>query len=798
MTGRETKSGTETSGLAKTVIGGTRSHLPGEEHVSGSATVILIWALLLLLAASPVFAQQKPLTIETSVMQPPVALGRPMLTWWDIKIPGSGLVVGRFRFDIKSEGYKFATAETEELTLNGPEQRVRVVLPPVNCPQYVDQLQVDISFEGARFKGPVGQQVLRIPFARKTVFLALVGESRTVRKQSQRRAQMIERLRFENLVPSTYEKRIDDPVFEHVKTVFASVDPSDMPSESLSYCGYDLVVLIEDEFRSLRKPQLEALLAWIRAGGALYLEPKGVLEPYHVDFLKRLTADDHRDLVFQLEPSGKLPEETIPDHQVAIAIQCGLGDLLLRTSDSDVDATPEEWLPLVAPLWKSRLAPVARPKQAGWTTGQDGQPQFQPDAVNYDPYALGMSAHVRYEQTQSDLLDRLMPDGVRMVPLSLLAFILLVFVCLIGPGDYFILGWLRIRKMTWLTFPLATIGVTTLTVWLSNSYMSTAETRRALVIRDLDRNGEIVRTNRFELLFIASTHRVTTEIEKGLFTPLNAGGHSLYGGTGIPGGPGFPAYGSMQNGMPGGTMVISGTMVINGQIVNIPGQGPIGGEVVSRTVNTEVQGRIPTQYEVKQNIAKWTPQLNRHFSIPGTAASPQIEWSAFDLHRSDMNWNNDHSIPPQVLAEAQKQFGSQAMVACFSGFDGWAYDRASTWRSVRSPDTMNNQLTEVQQQQMQMQRQLMQQTNFRAAVFGLSARQVEFEADLFRWLYQASVATADVGTFALTKQTTPKGGSSCDDLLLLDGSDPEAWLLAIIVPEKDDFVVYRKLMRFQD
>ena len=72
------------------------------------------------------------------------------------------------------------------------------------------------------------------------------------------------------------------------------------------------------------------------------------------------------------------------------------------------------------------------------------------------------------------------------------------------------------------------------------------------------------------------------------------------------------------------------------------------------------------------------------------------------------------------------------------------------------------------------------------------------EPELFRWLFQASVASVEQGTFALMKQTSPKGGAIGDDLPLLDSSDPKAWLLVIIVPEKDDFVVYRKLMTFQE
>ena len=79
---------------------------------------------------------------------------------------------------------------------------------------------------------------------------------------------------------------------------------------------------------------------------------------------------------------------------------------------------------------------------------------------------------------------------------------------------------------------------------------------------------------------------------------------------------------------------------------------------------------------------------------------------------------------------------------------------------------------------------------------GNLANSVQFEADLFRWIYQASLPVSDQGPFALTRQTTPKGGTICDDLTLLDTSDLMAWLLAIVVPENDDFVVYRKLMRF--
>ena len=292
----------------------------------GRATILVVFslsglALNALAQSSPV--PQKSLTIESANIQPPVALGRPMLTWWDVKIPGSALVVGKFQFAIKSGDFLFATLETEELTLNGPEQRIRVLLPPVDCAQSVDRLYVDISFQGKKYSGPLGQQILRVPFTTKTVFMGLIGESRLGQKRSVRREKIIERLRFESLIP---EARYSlGEAKELVTTIFASIDLNDFPTDPLAYCGYDLVILLDMEFRNLRKPQLEGLLSWVQGGGSLFIEPNGVLEPYHLDFLRKLTDEDRSGLVIQVDPAGKLPLESTPSGPAPVAIDSRLG-----------------------------------------------------------------------------------------------------------------------------------------------------------------------------------------------------------------------------------------------------------------------------------------------------------------------------------------------------------------------------------------------------------------------------------------------------------------------------------------
>jgi hypothetical protein len=237
------------------------------------------------------------------------------------------------------------------------------------------------------------------------------------------------------------------------------------------------------------------------------------------------------------------------------------------------------------------------------------------------------------------------------------------------------------------------------------------------------------------------------------------------------------------------------TVAPNGQLISlgyVGGSGPqgVGGDGQIRAVATQVEGRIPTQFTATQELAKWTPQINRVMSIPGSAASPEIDWGEFDLKMSDLRTIREHVVPPQLLSRVKATFGPKAIVACFSGTEGWASDRSPGWRSARPESVRSSQDYNA----------FINSGTMNINAYGADniAKSAIFEGNLFCWIYRASVVSSDPGVFALTKQTAPKGGMRCDDLPLLDSSDPTAWLIAIIVPEKEDFVVYRKLMRFLD
>lgn len=356
-----------------------------------------------------------------------------------------------------------------------------------------------------------------------------------------------------------------------------------------------------------------------------------------------------------------------------------------------------------------------------------------------------------------------------MVPLWLLGGLLLGFVVVIGPVDYIGLGWLKARKFTWVTFPAATILVTALTVWISNSYMTTGEARRALVLRDVGEDGSVVRTNRFELLFLSAARTVQTEVKKGTFSPLATTSemNALY----------------QQYGQYNMTLSRRGPGLAYGQPTHQSHAPP------------RLTGRIPVEYIAAQDLPKWTPQLNRTFSIPGATEEPVVDWRSLTQGEITRTMFNAQALPAQLVARVRSQFGSTALVACFGPKGSWAYDRAAGWWRNR-----DQQVSGMNGGIYQQNAQLASQVNARMVAMGAldyTATQlpadIQQQSGLFRWLYQHSVAMPR-GLFGLVSAVGPKGSSDLDDLPIYDSTDPTHALLIVVVPRGEDFVVYRKFV----
>ena len=76
---------------------------------------------------------------------------------------------------------------------------------------------------------------------------------------------------------------------------------------------------------------------------------------------------------------------------------------------------------------------------------------------------------------------------VRLVPFSLIAGVALLFIIIIGPVDYFVLRRLAPRmEWTWVTFPLAVLGLSGLALGLANAWKGAAPKLNSVDLLDLD------------------------------------------------------------------------------------------------------------------------------------------------------------------------------------------------------------------------------------------------------------------------------------------------------------------------
>ncbi|MFW6162756.1 MAG: hypothetical protein ACODAJ_08280, partial [Planctomycetota bacterium] len=166
--------------------------------------------------------------------------------------------------------------------------------------------------------------------------------------------------------------------------------------------------------------------------------------------------------------------------------------------------------------------------------------------------------------------------------------LLLAFTACIGPLDYLVLGHLRLRKLTWVTFPLLAVAFTWFTVRLAEHYMGLEDHRRAIVFVDLDRRGEPVRESRYQFIFSAGERDERLDLHDALYYSMG-----------------------------------------RGELAAEPWRmAQMGLRVRGETEPLDYQGRIPGHYVVAQRIRRYKPYLNKAFSLEPSAPSAGFDWEA--------------------------------------------------------------------------------------------------------------------------------------------------------------------------
>jgi hypothetical protein len=525
--------------------------------------------------------------------------------------------------------------------------------------------------------------------------------------------------------------------------------PEDMPVTDVGYASFDMLLLEGPGFEQLKPRQLAAMGRWVAGGGSVVVWPSGKLTTEHVDFLKRLagfptTKDETAspaDPPYALDERGRLvigESARAPDSKFAKHVT-GLGRTVIvhEALEPPGDFSTPEWKGAVSFLWKVREGQLESITKTGiWDFHMPINPRF------------GFQTNNRPYKPQSDDLARsirqfLLPDRIEGVPLAVVAVILGLYLLSIAPGDYFLLGRLNCRKYTWGFFVLISAACTWSTVLVAKSYMGQADYHTSLIFADLAEWGgsqgkpEVVRTNRFDMLFVAEQTLLEIPLKNALYADLTDRAV-------------LTEMQERERGRQGRAFAIADDDemdVTDAAVTDLP----------------VYSGVMPSVYSIHQQMRQWSPRINRRTTLHSDSdllAATRIDWASL---RPD-DW---HTVAgKQALRDAVLAREPRARIVLFNGsaVHDLTNDAANSSESASPNAETPQQLAE------------------NALLIGL---------------IQGTSVRAATGLFAVVSQVATTGGESLEDLSLLDGSDDSQWLLAIAVRRENEWIVFRKLFRAQ-
>jgi hypothetical protein len=165
-------------------------------------------------------------------------------------------------------------------------------------------------------------------------------------------------------------------------------------------------------------------------------------------------------------------------------------------------------------------------------------------------------------------------------------------------------------------------------------------------------------------------------------------------------------------------------------------------------------GRVPTQFVLRRRLRQWTPLLSRETSFGGEAELPALDWDA--VLPDDFQGHEAYVRVPMKLTGTR-------------GFGGAIYilNGERMVQVAGSSDVLRVE---------------------RGSVYYQSAFTLQ---DFLRTVSMGP----GYGLLHVVSQISPSGGPNFEDLCLLDGSDPDEWLVIVAERRGEDYCLYRRLYR---
>jgi len=521
---------------------------------------------------------------------------------WD----STRILEGRLEMEFLEGNQVLGRYRSGELALTGGEQTFRMLLPPSLAPFSDSQVEVQMKFVSAGNTLPIEPSILSVPTASERSLV--VGWCDVGTAAGLSAADLVQNLRLEHFAPPA-----DNVAQRLLMTSVVRLAPEDLPAQPLGYTPFDVVVLTAEAFKGASERQLQALARWVKGGGSVCVFVAGGLRPQHLWFLNQLNESIAGGPMFQTDNAGNL----LSAEGGILQLRSGLGRSVIVAGENLADASLKlsAWRAAAAFLWKLRSSQSRAIADSGhWEVPANpstrnlrmmGGQQFFPQ--NQPQYREPLSYAVQPTSLGAELLNRLMPQTVRLIPFSALIGMLTLFLLLIGPVDYFVLGFFRQRRFTWVLFPAMSFAFTIATVLMANHYLGLRDQRRSLIVVDLAKDGTALRWNRYELVFAARDKQSVTELKDALWAPLavQAMPAEFYNPNYRPVNPYNRSYGYSVN--------------------------------AEREAGPPLyDGTLPVHFQTSEAIRQWRPELNRFFSFEPPPVALFPNWRAIEAAWPDL------------------------------------------------------------------------------------------------------------------------------------------------------------------
>jgi hypothetical protein len=661
---------------------------------------------------------------------------------WD----GTRVLEGKLELEFLEGNRVLGRFRTDDLALTTGEQRFRMLLPPLQQPFSDSQVEVRMKFVTADEVMDLGSSSLTLPTKSER---ALSLGWCNARVDSAALALDLE----QSLALERFSPTLTPSEHRQLFTSMVRLNPEDLPIQPLAYTAFDVMVLTAEGFSEAHEGQLQTLARWVKGGGSVCVFVGGGLQSHHLAFLNELIDTNSTGPVFIADNAGNL----LPGMKKISCLRSGVGRSVIVAGNLQPDPglDSQAWREAVAFLWKIR----DRQKQAilesghwqqstnadweasfptesyqGGTVRMRRPPRWPPPAAPMPTMAYGVQA----SSLGAELITQLMPKTVRLIPFPALLGTLGVFVLMIGPVDYYFLGWLRRRRYTWVLFPAISIVFTLGTVLMANHYLGLRDQRRSLIVVDMDKDGTPVRWNRYELVFAARDRQSITEMKDALWSSLETDVMPMD----------FQSYQRPYRGS---------------YSVRYGGANSGGG---SEAAPPGYEGTLPAHFRTSKSLRQWRPELNRIFSLDAASVPLLTNWSAIEEAWPDLD-------AIRAKLSAHKSFDGDVCLISSSDSSDLNHPSSVEARLQMLQNVVDGGVSDAAVPSYQVK-------------FDQGSRRILPDSILARLCLGDSVA----GLRSIVSQISPTGGGNFEDVQVMDTTDSA---LVIVTQMGDDIVVYRRI-----